>query len=98
MRTLACMGEGVCAMQGVGSEGYPKNVTPGGAVMSESVGSSVSMKHGFIDSYVGGADGYDSSCLVKKGALGENYVFDKKTQESLLGENFSFMIPLILPI
>ena len=37
---------------------------------SEAVGSSVSMKHRFIDSYViGGADGYDSSFLVRKGAL-----------------------------
>lgn len=70
------------AGSGIGSEGYRKNATPGGAVMSESVGSSVSLKHGFMDSYVGGADGYDSSFLVKRGALGEIYVFDKKTQES----------------
>lgn len=49
---------------------------------SEAVGSSVSMKHRFIDSYViGSADGYDSSFLVRKGALGKIYVFDKKTQE-----------------
>ena len=65
----------------IGSEGYPRNVTPSRVVMSESVGSSVLMKHGFVDSYKGGADGYDSSFLVKKGALGEIYVFDKKTQE-----------------